>query len=728
MATPANSPPAPSSRGPLATTTSPTNPGATAADEGWHGKIEVDSGAPAVATATATAKASRGTPTAPTAAWSTASCSEGAVGTCLERSVDLRPPSKLSKEEGSVNTPTTTGLECKSAVSAMEPGPEANAPGGSGQPSCGDESKASAAFGTMKPSGCGASSDPADSVVSRAGATGDGAGVVESPRSLSAWLKEGPFVLSMSPGFFGFYAHIGALIALDNEGLLNEVSFATGASAGGLVAGLFAAGLSPTNMGETVVKFRRSDFWDPVGFGGLLRGKKFEDIVKGTLPDGVRRFDQGRIPLAVSAFDVSRLTTRTLDEGCIAQALRATCTFPGLFAPVWHDRGVLVDGGVRDTTGMWCVPEERQDCRRILNVTFGSRNGRGVCVPPSSFPTASNPRPAPDGMEIVSLPLAGLPRPHPFAMERGVDAMEAARKQVAAAIGEPLLKGHGRSHWIAATTAAQPPPAKRARRDGRGIPRESCVAACNEAVCSSGGSSAKRERGGVAVQGGVAEVKPEGGTWGSSSGNSTPSNGIRSSSREVETGTAPVGNVIGPPNKSVADSRPACPAIRADEGTAAAVGLDGSAVAGGCPRGATAATRGATADTHDTGLVDGGADRKRKAEGPLVPQDAMSQRDSKNLPSHDMVSLGEYDETGKSSGGAVNPNETHTTGAASGGGATRASGSEPAGAENLSGYSAANPPARHEGKRAFQHVCREGSVSPSRMTKRPRSPIAQITG
>ena len=58
-----------------------------------------------------------------------------------------------------------------------------------------------------------------------------------------------------------------------------QVSFATGASAGGLVAGLFAAGLSPADMGETVVKFRRSDFWDPVGFGGLLRGKKFEVCV-----------------------------------------------------------------------------------------------------------------------------------------------------------------------------------------------------------------------------------------------------------------------------------------------------------------------------------------------------------------------------------------------------------------------------------------------------------------
>lgn len=49
-----------------------------------------------------------------------------------------------------------------------------------------------------------------------------------------------------------------------------------GASAGGLVAGLFASGMSPEVMGKTVVEFRRADFWDPVGFGGLLRGKKFE--------------------------------------------------------------------------------------------------------------------------------------------------------------------------------------------------------------------------------------------------------------------------------------------------------------------------------------------------------------------------------------------------------------------------------------------------------------------
>lgn len=321
------------------------------------------------------------------------------------------------------------------------------------------------------------------------------------------------------------------------------------------------------------------------------------------------------------------------------------------------------------------------------------------------------------------------PRSRLWRSYTGLRHPQAAQNQVAAAIGEPLLKGHGRSHWIAATTATQPPPAKRARRDSSDIPRESCVAASNDAVCSSGGSSSNGERGGAAVQGGVAEVKQEGGTCGSSSGNSTPSNGSLCSSREVATGAAPVGNVIVPPNRSVAGSRPACPAIRADKGTLAPVGLHGSAVAGGCPRGANAATRGAIADAHDTGLVDGGADRKRKAKGPLVPQAAMKQRDSKNLRSHDIACLGEYNETGKSSGGAVTPSEAHTTGAASGGGATRASGSvEAAGAENLSAYGAANPPARHEGKRTFEHVGRERSVSPSRTTKRPRSPTAQITG
>lgn len=34
---------------------------------------------------------------------------------------------------------------------------------------------------------------------------------------------QGPFVLSMAPGFFGFYAHTGALMALEDADLLDGV-------------------------------------------------------------------------------------------------------------------------------------------------------------------------------------------------------------------------------------------------------------------------------------------------------------------------------------------------------------------------------------------------------------------------------------------------------------------------------------------------------------------------
>lgn len=46
------------------------------------------------------------------------------------------------------------------------------------------------------------------------------------PPNLPHFLSiQGPYVLSMAPGFFGFYAHTGALIALEDEGLLERVRF-----------------------------------------------------------------------------------------------------------------------------------------------------------------------------------------------------------------------------------------------------------------------------------------------------------------------------------------------------------------------------------------------------------------------------------------------------------------------------------------------------------------------
>jgi len=61
-------------------------------------------------------------------------------------------------------------------------------------------------------------------------------------QTLRDWLLEAPFSLGLSSGFFGFFAHAGFLSALEEEGLQPRAAW--GSSAGALVGGAWAAGLS----------------------------------------------------------------------------------------------------------------------------------------------------------------------------------------------------------------------------------------------------------------------------------------------------------------------------------------------------------------------------------------------------------------------------------------------------------------------------------------------------
>ncbi|MGB1581430.1 MAG: patatin-like phospholipase family protein, partial [Nevskiales bacterium] len=58
--------------------------------------------------------------------------------------------------------------------------------------------------------------------------------------SLREWLSESAFGLTMSSGFFGFFAHSGMLSALEDEGL--TPARLSGSSAGALTAALWASG------------------------------------------------------------------------------------------------------------------------------------------------------------------------------------------------------------------------------------------------------------------------------------------------------------------------------------------------------------------------------------------------------------------------------------------------------------------------------------------------------
>lgn len=241
--------------------------------------------------------------------------------------------------------------------------------------------------------------------------------------SLREWLRESAFSLGLSSGFFGFFAHTGLVTVLEDEGLV-PVRVA-GSSAGALVAGLWAAGVTGTVMRDELLRLRRQDFWDPRPGLGLLRGRKFRARLDELLP--VASFAACRVPLAVSVFDVLTRSTRVLRDGALAPALQASCTVPLLFHPAWVDGRPLLDGGILDRPGIEGLPHGE----RVLHHHLASRS------PWRRRGSPSMDVPRRDGLMALVIP--GLPRVGPFRLAEGARAFEAARRATREALDRPIV-------------------------------------------------------------------------------------------------------------------------------------------------------------------------------------------------------------------------------------------------------------------------------------------------
>lgn len=238
-------------------------------------------------------------------------------------------------------------------------------------------------------------------------------------KTLRDYLKEGPFALAMSSGFFGFFAHTGVLTVLEDEGLLpRRVS---GSSAGALVTASWAAGLDAPSLAAELEGLRRSDFWDP-GFGpGLLRGRLFRQRLARLLPE--LRIERCRVPCAVSVFDVARRRTHVLDAGDLPSAIHASCAVPLLFHPVWIGARAYLDGGILDRPGLEAMPASEP---RVLFHHLASKS-------PWRTKLTMPKRPG-----MVTLTLGELPRSGPFKLDEGRRAFAEARRAMRRALDRPI--------------------------------------------------------------------------------------------------------------------------------------------------------------------------------------------------------------------------------------------------------------------------------------------------
>lgn len=247
--------------------------------------------------------------------------------------------------------------------------------------------------------------------------------VREPAPTLREWLREEPYTLTMSSGFFAFYAHTGFFSILEEEDLLP--SKVSGSSAGALVAGTWAAGITAEAFWRQLVAIERADFWDPRWGWGFLAGQRFQERLAALLP--VQSFAECRAPLSVSLFDVRTRKTAVRTHGPLADTLRASCAVPGLFHPVRIEDRLYLDGGVADRPGLAGVALGE----RVLFHHIESRSAwRGKAA--MAIPARAN---------MQTVVLKDLPRAGPFALENGRKAFHAARLQARRALERPVGTG-----------------------------------------------------------------------------------------------------------------------------------------------------------------------------------------------------------------------------------------------------------------------------------------------
>lgn len=163
-----------------------------------------------------------------------------------------------------------------------------------------------------------------------------------SPRiEVAAPTKIPAIGLALGGGFARGIVHVGILKVLEEENI--PVRFIAGTSVGALIGAAYCSGVTPAELEQIAsrVRFRDLARWtlSRYGFATNLRMTSFLNrILK------VKTFEELRIPLAITATDFTTGEGVVFRSGPLADAVRASCAYPGVFLPVKINGRLLVDG------------------------------------------------------------------------------------------------------------------------------------------------------------------------------------------------------------------------------------------------------------------------------------------------------------------------------------------------------------------------------------------------
>lgn len=164
------------------------------------------------------------------------------------------------------------------------------------------------------------------------------------------------------------FAHIGAIEVLLERGY--NITSVAGTSMGALVGGLYAAG-KLREMKRIVLGLNRKKIISLIGLSPgldhIATGDRLKEIID-RMTGGVR-IEQLPIDFCCSASDVATGEERVFRTGLLSEAVRASVSIPGFFAPVREGNHIYVDGSVHNTLPLDRVTRHKGDLLAAVNVS-----------------------------------------------------------------------------------------------------------------------------------------------------------------------------------------------------------------------------------------------------------------------------------------------------------------------------------------------------------------------
>jgi len=155
--------------------------------------------------------------------------------------------------------------------------------------------------------------------------------------------KPAKIALVLGAGSSKGFAHVGVLKVLETNKV--PIHMIIGTSVGSVVGCLYAYGYDAFQLQKVSFSIEKGDVVDLIiPDNGFIKGEKLEEFINKTVNH--TPMEKLKIPFYAVATDVQSGQEIVFGRGNTGQAVRASCSIPGVFQPMKIGDRVYVDGGV----------------------------------------------------------------------------------------------------------------------------------------------------------------------------------------------------------------------------------------------------------------------------------------------------------------------------------------------------------------------------------------------